>query len=314
MLTGLRHHAHAVPLQADEIVLALRMADMGRRANDLMRRGGKRKAGDRRTSGTGHVAGAPAVTPDVSPMATRACRGRDLFASLRTLVGAFSRHRADPDLPRRPDPGELLGVEGLTEHARNVARRQHLRPRRRAGRIGPLLSRLDGTLSILEDAHARIAAQSATLDIGPAGEWLLDNFYVVRDHIAEVRLESSARVLRGAARPLRRSARRLPPGVRPGDRSHLPLRGAPRCGEHRRLHHGVSGSDTARHRGAVGAAGDAPARAGGERAADDAPHRPASRAARPGRRLGAPARAPPTPPGRWSWSTPSRASSPTTPR
>ncbi|MGZ3447252.1 MAG: GH36-type glycosyl hydrolase domain-containing protein, partial [Myxococcaceae bacterium] len=75
-------------------------------------------------------------------------------------------------------------------HARTVARHQHLRPPRRTariGRIGPLLSRLDGTLSILEDAHARIAAQSAALDIGPAGEWLLDNFYVVRDHIADVR-------------------------------------------------------------------------------------------------------------------------------
>ena len=105
-----------------------------------------------------------------------------------TLLGAFSRHRARSDLLSGPIQGELLGVEGLTEHARTVARRQHLRPRRRTGRIGPLLSRLDGTLSILEDAHARIAAQSATLDIGPAGEWLLDNFYVVRDHIAEVRL------------------------------------------------------------------------------------------------------------------------------
>ena len=105
-----------------------------------------------------------------------------------TLLGAFSRHRARSDLLSGPIRGELLGVEGLTEHARTIARRQHLRPRRRTGRIGPLLSRLDGTLSILEDAHARIAAQSAALDVGPAGEWLLDNFYVVRDHIAEVRL------------------------------------------------------------------------------------------------------------------------------
>jgi len=104
-----------------------------------------------------------------------------------TLLGGFSRHRGRSDLPSGPIRGELLGAEGLAEHARSVARHQHLWPRRRIGRIGPLLSRLDGTLSILEDAHARIAAQSAERDIGPAGEWLLDNFYVVRDHIADVR-------------------------------------------------------------------------------------------------------------------------------
>ncbi|HUM09849.1 MAG TPA: glucoamylase family protein [Myxococcaceae bacterium] len=104
-----------------------------------------------------------------------------------TLLGAFSRHRARSDLLSGPIRGELLGAEGLTEHARAVARQQRLRPRRRLRRIGPLLRRLQGTLSILEEAHARIAAQSSALDIGPAGEWLLDNFYVVRDHIADVR-------------------------------------------------------------------------------------------------------------------------------
>ena len=107
--------------------------------------------------------------------------------SWRTLLAAFSRHRADSDLLAGPIRGELLGAEGLAEHARTVARHQHLRPPRRLGRVGPLLSRLDGTLVILEGAHARIAAQPSALDIGPAGEWLLDNFYVVRDHIADVR-------------------------------------------------------------------------------------------------------------------------------
>src|SRR5512133_1510611 len=96
-----------------------------------------------------------------------------------TLLGAFSRRRARSDLLSGPIRGELLGAEGLAEHARTVAHHQHLRPRRRIGRIGPLLRRLDGTLSILEEAHARIALQSSALDIGPAGEWLLDNFYVV---------------------------------------------------------------------------------------------------------------------------------------
>jgi cyclic beta-1,2-glucan synthetase len=40
----------------------------------------------------------------------------------------------------------------------------------------------------LEDAHARLtAAADRGMEVGPAGEWLLDNYHVVQDHIAEVR-------------------------------------------------------------------------------------------------------------------------------
>jgi cyclic beta-1,2-glucan synthetase len=103
-----------------------------------------------------------------------------------TLLGGFSRHRGRSDLLSGPIRGELLGAEGSPSMPlRRPSPAPPASPPHRPHR--PLLSRLDGTLSILEDAHAHIAAQSAERDIGPAGEWLLDNFYVVRDHIADVR-------------------------------------------------------------------------------------------------------------------------------
>ena len=53
----------------------------------------------------------------------------------------------------------------------------------------PLLARLNGTQRLLEDIHARLAESTAsTLDLGSAGEWLLDNFHVVEEHIGEIRL------------------------------------------------------------------------------------------------------------------------------
>jgi len=42
--------------------------------------------------------------------------------------------------------------------------------------------------AILTDVHARLAAAAdRELNVGPAGEWLLDNFHVVEEHIREVR-------------------------------------------------------------------------------------------------------------------------------
>ncbi len=50
-----------------------------------------------------------------------------------------------------------------------------------------LLTRLDSTRQILDNIHARLAEASLrSVDIGPAGEWLLDNFHVVQEHVREV--------------------------------------------------------------------------------------------------------------------------------
>jgi cyclic beta-1,2-glucan synthetase len=50
------------------------------------------------------------------------------------------------------------------------------------------LSRLDDTWDILADAHSRLSdRRPEDAHIGPAGEWFLDNFHVVREHIREIR-------------------------------------------------------------------------------------------------------------------------------
>jgi cyclic beta-1,2-glucan synthetase len=112
---------------------------------------------------------APSIRPSLRlPFAARLRAGRGEF-----LAG--------------PLQGELLGTEQLAEKARTVARQQELSPRRRGRRAAPLLARLTDTRTILQDAYARLSAgASRGADVGPAGEWLLDNFHVVREQIHEV--------------------------------------------------------------------------------------------------------------------------------
>ena len=108
----------------------------------------------------------------------------------RLLLGRLLRRGPAPPAEPLTGPlrGELLGAEHLAERVRAMARAQRLRPASRGYRAAPLLNRLIETRRILGDAHARLSARSADdAHIGPAGEWLLDNFHVVREHIREVR-------------------------------------------------------------------------------------------------------------------------------
>jgi cyclic beta-1,2-glucan synthetase len=86
-----------------------------------------------------------------------------------------------------PIRGELLGVEHLAERARTLAARQRLARARRATRKARLLNRLQETRRILDQAYERFSAASlAGTDIGPAGDWLLDNYHIVQEHMREV--------------------------------------------------------------------------------------------------------------------------------
>ncbi|HET7426875.1 MAG TPA: glucoamylase family protein, partial [Gemmatimonadales bacterium] len=97
------------------------------------------------------------------------------------------RFDAREDLLTGPIRGELLGAEHLGERAQELAGSQRLSTRP-ARRRTPLLARLNGTRRILEHAHDRLAAAADRgTDVGPAGEWLLDNYHVVQEHIGEVR-------------------------------------------------------------------------------------------------------------------------------
>ncbi len=95
------------------------------------------------------------------------------------------------DTPGDAILGELYGTDRLGRHGRHIARTQKvvdtprsLRPRGR----GPLLTRLGATERVLRSVHATLASAASTgVEVSPAGEWLLDNFYVVVEQILEVR-------------------------------------------------------------------------------------------------------------------------------
>jgi len=58
----------------------------------------------------------------------------------------------------------------------------------RGRREAALLLRLSQTRRLLDEAHAALTAGAGRdVDVGPAGEWLLDNFHIVQEHIREVR-------------------------------------------------------------------------------------------------------------------------------
>ncbi|MGH7637017.1 MAG: glucoamylase family protein, partial [Gemmatimonadaceae bacterium] len=87
-----------------------------------------------------------------------------------------------------PIRGELLGADQLAERARAVARSERLREGRVVWKSAPLLARLNETRRILDVAHRRLShASERDTDVGPAGEWFLDNYFVIQEHIREVR-------------------------------------------------------------------------------------------------------------------------------
>nr|MBA3759591.1 hypothetical protein [Gemmatimonadales bacterium] len=98
----------------------------------------------------------------------------------------FIRTDAREDRLAGPIRGELLGAEHLAERAQEVAASQRIAVQRAARRT-PLLARLNDTRKLLEETQKRLSASDAGADVGPAGEWLLDNYHVVQEHIGEVR-------------------------------------------------------------------------------------------------------------------------------
>jgi len=105
------------------------------------------------------------------------------------LIARIAR-RSKPgraELLSGPLRGELLGSDRLADRARTLARQQRLSTRVRRWRSAPLLVRLTETRRILTDVHTRLTTGAdRDVDVGPAGEWLLDNFHVVQEHIREV--------------------------------------------------------------------------------------------------------------------------------
>ena len=107
----------------------------------------------------------------------------------RFLAHLFSRASdVRAELLAGPIRGELLGPEQLAERAREVATGERLRTGRKMWRAAPLLARLKETKRLLDVAQRRLTdASDRGSEIAPAGEWLLDNYFVVQEHIREVR-------------------------------------------------------------------------------------------------------------------------------
>ncbi|HEU5173932.1 MAG TPA: hypothetical protein VFT96_04185, partial [Gemmatimonadaceae bacterium] len=80
----------------------------------------------------------------------------------------------------------MLSAELLAERARTLARGQRVhRARQQPTR---LLARLDQTRRVLDDAHVRLgAADAREVNVGPAADWLLDNYHVIQEHVREIR-------------------------------------------------------------------------------------------------------------------------------
>jgi cyclic beta-1,2-glucan synthetase len=87
-----------------------------------------------------------------------------------------------------PIRGEVFGADRLAKHARNIARKHRLLPPQKQRGHGPLLDRLDDTRAVLSDVQERLTdAAERGIDISPAGDWLLDNSYIVQEHVREIR-------------------------------------------------------------------------------------------------------------------------------
>lgn len=91
-------------------------------------------------------------------------------------------------LPRQDAPPfhlELLGIEQRAQHSQELARTHRLQPGRSRNR---LLEQLTDNERVLFEVHALLVQDiEAEQRIMPAGEWLLDNFYVIEEQIRTAR-------------------------------------------------------------------------------------------------------------------------------
>ena len=83
--------------------------------------------------------------------------------------------------PEPPLRAELFSADQMENHGRTLAERHRLSPRNTSDR---LLARLADNETILVGAASLLkAALEANRRIAPAGEWLLDNFYLIEEQV-----------------------------------------------------------------------------------------------------------------------------------
>ncbi len=137
------------------------------------------------------------------------------FLKLQTTFRSPLRRRAVPPPPpffsldTTPSSPDILGADQLVRYAKALAA-SHVLEVSPTG-VERLLGRLDENERLIREAHGMVAAAAAAGQrIGPAAEWLLDNFYLVQEHIALAR------------RHLPRGYSRQLPRLRQGPHAGLP--------------------------------------------------------------------------------------------
>src|SRR5665213_989212 len=107
----------------------------------------------------------------------------DVFPAWTKLGGKVGS-AAPQEQPLR---GELFSLEQLEAHAKSLAGR-HKIARRHPRVASPLLARLEENEAILRHYNIATATTGKKRPITPAADWLLDNFYLVKEHINLARL------------------------------------------------------------------------------------------------------------------------------
>ncbi|MBE0602993.1 MAG: cyclic beta 1-2 glucan synthetase, partial [Deltaproteobacteria bacterium] len=114
-------------------------------------------------------------------------RGRSIFANLRR-IGASLRGSGSSKLyagDETPLRSELFSSDRMELHGKALAGSHRLGPK---GFRDPLLARLAENERVLTGACALLtSAVDANHRITPAGEWLLDNFYLIEEQIRTAR-------------------------------------------------------------------------------------------------------------------------------
>src|SRR5688572_16917300 len=107
-------------------------------------------------------------------------------AALSGAALSFLPRKADERVEDIPFRSELYSRERLIEHAQQIATTQQVVPGRQRGQ--PLLPRLDKSARVLLATYQGFASAVRNQEaIIPAAEWLLDNFHIVEEQLADIR-------------------------------------------------------------------------------------------------------------------------------
>ncbi|MHB8912488.1 MAG: protein kinase family protein, partial [Lysobacter sp.] len=129
----------------------------------------------------------------------------------RTLAGRFpAPEPIAAALPAREQPlrAQLFSAEHMERHGRQLARSHRISPQQHPDR---LLDRLSDNQQVLDRACGLLtAAAQANRRLTPAGEWLLDNIYLIEEQIAIARRHLPRNYSRELPRLLQGSSAGLP--------------------------------------------------------------------------------------------------------